>query len=569
MKKSKLQIATIAILLSISLQGFCQEVSLGWAGQFGGTRSAYVNDIALTSSGDIVAAGFFEETVDFDPGPGTFNLTSGGKSDIFVVKLDANQQFVWARHFPGAGSDRGYALTVSDDGSSYITGEFEGTADFDPGTGVFTMTSESPQGCFITKLNSNGDLVWAKQLQSTVSNHRGSAITMDPSGDILVAGFFDGQTDFDPGPGTFPIQPVGGTYGYVWRLGPDGEFRWAKSFGGNNAFVMVNDVKVDLTGNIHFCGYYSGTPDFDPGTGTVSLTSAGGSDSYLVKLDNSGNLIWAKSFGGPNGDYCNGVAVDQSGAVYGSGYFLGTADFDPGPGVTNLVAERNNIFLIKLTREGELSWANSLTGTNNDYGKGITLDPQGRIYITGCFKGTTDFDPGPSTHSLTTKGDYDFFISKYDASGNLIRVNQMSGTSWECGNKLIVDPAGNIYAGGYFGGSPSFNPNGTGNSLTAKGITDAFIVKLLQETSGTEQFEKSSEYLIYPNPTQGLLTISRNDPSEGCVIRILDIQGRILSEKVIPSGQPGTVDMNNQTPGLYIIELETSKGQIREKIIRY
>src|SRR5690606_26678071 len=102
-------------------------------------------------------------TVDFDPGNGVFNLTSADFEDIFISKLDANGNFVWAKRIGGTGSDFGYAISIDNNGNIYTTGAFMGTADFDPGTGSYTMSSSGFFDAFILKLDANGNFVWAKQ----------------------------------------------------------------------------------------------------------------------------------------------------------------------------------------------------------------------------------------------------------------------------------------------------------------------------------------------------------------------------------------------------------------------
>jgi len=148
---------------------------------------------------------------------------------------------------------------------------------------------------------------------------------------------------------------------------------------------------------------------------------------FLNSLVFSQNFVWAKSFGGNSNDYGFSICSDASGNVYTAGHFDGTVDFDPGPGVFNLVSTTAvDIFITKLNSAGNLVWAKSFEGITggNDVDFSITTDVSGNIYTTGYFNGTVDFDPGASTFTLTSVAD-DIFISNLDASGNFIWSNNM------------------------------------------------------------------------------------------------------------------------------------------------
>ncbi|HKR07075.1 MAG TPA: SBBP repeat-containing protein [Bacteroidia bacterium] len=501
-----------------------------WAKQLGGTLCDYGNSIKTDGSGNVYTIGTFWGTGDFDPGPAVFNMTSLGDQEVFISKLDASGNFLWATQLGGVSSEYGSSITADMAGNVYTTGNFSGTVDFDPGAGTFNLTASTD--VFVYKLNSSGNFAWAKQLGGTLSDY-GSSIAVDGSGNVHVAGSFNGTADFDPGAGSFILIALGGSFGFTSKLDATGSFVWAKSAGAGAA-VYGKSVAADLAGNVYTTGYFYGTVDFDPGAGTFNLSTAAtdlSGDVFVSKSDASGNFIWAKQLGGIAQDYANSIAVDASGNVYTAGSFKETADFDPGAGIFNLTASSANfdIFVSKLNASGNFVWATKLgtttsedvysiavdasgnvftagryfPGTNafqiyinkvdasgnllwskiygglsTDIASDIETDASGNIYFTGYFGGTMDFDPGAGTYNLTSAGNSDIFVSRFDGAGNFIWAKQIGGTLNETSSSVEVDASGNIHVTGSFSGTADFDPGAATYNLTAAGGYDIFVSKL-------------------------------------------------------------------------------------------
>ena len=191
-------------------------------------------------------------------------------------------------------------------------------------------------------------------------------------------------------------------------------------FGGTNE-DRGRSVAVDSSGNIYTTGPFQVTADFDPGAGTTNLTSAGGNDVFVSKLDSAGELVWVKQLGGTDSTDAYSVAVDSSGNVYTTGYFSQTTDFDPGAGTSNLVSAGSfDAFVSKLNSTGAFVWAKQFSGTGLDQGRSVAVDSLGNVYTTGSFSGTVDFDPGGGTANLVSTGNGDVFVSKLSSAGAAI-----------------------------------------------------------------------------------------------------------------------------------------------------
>jgi hypothetical protein len=179
------------------------------------------------------------------------------------------------------------------------------------------------------------DAVYASAQQFTGGNVLAQKVVTDSSGNVYTTGFFSGTVDFDPGAGTANLTSAGSDDSFISKLDSGGNYVWAKQLGGISAELAIG-ISVDSSGNVYTTGTFQGTADFDPGAGTANLTSAGGDDSFISKLDSSGNYVWAKQLGSTGADVAYGVSVDSSGNVYTTGFFSGTVDFDPGAGTANL-----------------------------------------------------------------------------------------------------------------------------------------------------------------------------------------------------------------------------------------
>jgi hypothetical protein len=247
---------------------------------------------------------------------------------------------------------------------------------------------------------------------------------------------------------------------------------------------MPHSISFDATGNILSTGYFYGNADFDPSASNFTLSTTGGpgySDIYILKLDGSGNFIWAKNIGSSTGNsQGHSIFIDASSNVYTTGEFRGTTDFDPSTSISNLISSGgSDIFISKLDANGNFAWAKKMGGIGQDYGNSIILDASNNIYIKGYFTGTSDFDPSISTYSINAVGGDQTFISKLDATGSFVWAKNIGGVQGISGYKSIaLDASANIYTVGSYTGTADFDPNAGTYTLTSTGSSNIFISKL-------------------------------------------------------------------------------------------
>ncbi|HNX89802.1 MAG TPA: SBBP repeat-containing protein, partial [Paludibacteraceae bacterium] len=520
-----------------------------YAKTMGGNGADYGHNIAIDASGNAYLIGFFESTVDFDPGPGVVSLTSAGANDIFFARYDASGNFVYVKQIGGTGYDNGYSIAIDAAENAYITGFYQGTVDFDPGVVTANLTAAGSYEIFVAKYDASGNYIYAKSIGGT-STDIGNSIAIDASGNAYVTGYFQNTADFDPGTGTANLSIISGNdNAFIAKYNTNGAYVWAGAIGGysnTSCLQAANCVKVDNAGNSYMTGYFLGSIDFDPGIGTAILTSVGGWDIFIAKYDVSGNFIYAKGIAGSSYEVGNSIAVDATGNVYITGYYQGTVDFDPGAGIANLTPAGQDIYFAKYDAAGNYVYAKSLGGADNDQGFSIAVDVAGNVYITGYFRGTADFDPGAGTANLTSAAENDIFFAKYDAGGNYVYAKSIGGSSQDIGNSLAVDAAGNVYLTGGFYYTVDFNPGAGTDNLTASD-RDIFIAKY--DATGNYVFAKSMGGPSIDNGNSIAVDASGNvyitglfystadfDPGPGTVNHTSSGQSDIFIAKYDPSG---------------------------------
>lgn len=275
-----------------------QSLGLVWVRQFEVTSSgasdvSRTNAMAIDLNNNIITAGNFTGTVDFDPGVGIQSLSASDNKAMFISKLDSLGNFVFAKLMdsddPGTGSGFGVGVErikdlITDSNDNLIAvGRFNGTCDFDPGPGTSNLSTpfsgtNSKYNSFILKLNSTGDFVWVKQLRTPLSQFTAyndiNAVQVDNGDNIYISGPMDGLTDFDPS--SSATLNNGNSSSFSVKLDNAGNLVWAAPSNEPSGFLDIQESflkgsKLCIVGN-----FQGGFIDFDPGSAQFNLNSTGG-----------------------------------------------------------------------------------------------------------------------------------------------------------------------------------------------------------------------------------------------------------------------------------------------------
>lgn len=403
-----------------------------WALKIGSTaQSAPASGLALDNEGNIYITGYFYSTVDFDPGSGVFNLTSVGSMDSYILKLSADGNFIWAKQLGGAGVQISQSIAVDLNNNVSVVGLFQETADFDPGTGVFNMTPTSYSDIFITKLDGNGNFLWSKQVGNTdpeLGIEEGVVHAVDSEGNLIVSGIYYYTIDVDPGPAVLSLTATGAQNTFVLKLDIDGLLVWVKNLGMNFTYGQItsSDVTIDNDNNILIAGQFIGNADMDPGPAVFQYQGSG-PDSYILKLNSEGDFVWVRSVTGADTDAAYSLATSANGDCYITGVFEGDADFDSGPNTTSLTSTGGfssffDVYVLMLHSNGDFGWVFKLGANKDDYGNSIDVDENGGVYTCGKYTDYPagsgfpglDFDPGAGTYYINSdlENPTGFFLQK-------------------------------------------------------------------------------------------------------------------------------------------------------------
>ena len=405
-----------------------------WAKSTGGLGDDAASSIAVSASGDIYVAGYFN----------SFNITFGTTilvnadninytHDIFLAKYNTNGDVVWAISKGGMGLDMAYSVAVDTSGNAYMTGVFNSPT-ITLGSTTFTNdTTDGTPDIFLAKFDSNGNVVWAKKAGGT-SNDVAHSVAVDVSGNSYVAGEFRSSTiSFGSTTLTGSAYPFNAYHPFIAKYDANGNALWAKSAQGvnqNNNGAL--SVAVDATGNSYVTGYFN-SPDIIFGLTTLTNDTADGtSDIFLAKYDSVGSLLWAKSAGDESDDLANSVTVDASGNIYlAGGFYSPTITF----GTTTLVNTDNttnteDIFLAKTDGNGtgikEMNNTFNFSAFPNPALNNITLiTPQKTnieiLNIEGQIIKTFIFEKGESTINLEHMPAGIYIIKAQTGKGMAIR----------------------------------------------------------------------------------------------------------------------------------------------------
>jgi hypothetical protein len=403
-----------------------------------------------------------------------------------------SQTFQWVKQLGGTNAEAGKGICTDASGNVLSAGFFRGTIDANPGAATSNLVAiGTGNSGYISKLDSNGNYIWglallARQAAGVCEIY---GITSDATGNVYVTGVANDTVDFDPGAGTSLLIGSPSSV-FIAKYSSAGALVWAKAVNGvTSAYGFA--LCVDGSGNVIATGRFVGNNiDFNPGAASNLFSSTNSvPDIFVLKLDASGNYVWAMRLGANNSDQAHSIKADAAGNIYLAGYFSATVDFDNGAGNANLASFGGpDGFVAKYTSAGGFAWVKQFGGVGTDVTYGMVMDASSNIYIAGTFQSTMDVDPDAGTSNLVSAGAEDIYIAKLNSSGALVWGKRVGGTGVDLSTGISIDGAGNSFTVGHFEGTVDFDPGAGTSSKTSLGLKDAYVLSL--NTSGNFNWVK-------------------------------------------------------------------------------
>jgi hypothetical protein len=518
----------LILLNGVNNKSYAQAPTIQWQKCLGGTVTDEANSIQQTSDGRFIVAGYtFSNDGDVSG--------NHGNSDYWVVKLNSSGDILWQRCLGGTDDDYAYSIQQTSDGGFIVAGQtYSNDGDVSGNHGY--------DDAWVVKLNSSGDIEWQKCLGGTDDDYAYS-IQQTSDGGFIVTGY----TESNDGDVSGNHSNWGWDDAWVVKLNSSGDIEWQKCLGGTND-DRAYSIQQTSNGGFIVAGYtYSNDGDVSGNHGYW--------DTWVVKLNSSGDIEWQKCLGGTSDDYANSIQQTSDGGFIVAGR-TNSNDGD----VSANHGGYSDAWIVKLNSSGDIEWQKCLGGTSDDYANSIQQTSDSGFIVAG-YTSSNDGDVA-GNHGVYS----DAWVVKLNSSGDIEWQKCLGGTSGDYANSIQqTSDSGFIVVGYTFSNDYDVSEN--------HGYDDAWVVKLINEPEGITEIENYNLLSIYPNPfTENAIITFDNPKNEKYRLLIIDVTGKVVMEINEIYGNTVEIDGSNLSAGVYVFELTcdqcVSTGKEGEKLLR-
>ncbi len=425
-------------------------------------------------------------------------------------------------------------ITVDSKGDYYITGYFYDTIEFNGK--VYHAKTKNKSDIFVTKISKYDEFLWTKIIGGDWNDYP-ETIEIDSYDNVYITGSFSGTVDFNFEDDGSDIKRSNGLLDvFLTKIDSSGSYQWTKTFGGKSYLDRGMAIAFDKENNVYLGGWFSGKDIniYEHKNITVSMSSKGGADFFVMKLDSTGKYLWDYTLGSLGFDGVTDFYISGD-KLYVAGFFsdtvkinnknyksegkediillslalkdgrvnvintLGTSGNDRANSILlnnediyiagylqgdftlseeNIVKNhgRSDIFISKIGKNGKIQWLNVVGGRGDDAVSDM-IEYNNELYLTGWFQGGVDFNPSDKTDLKPSYGSQDMFISRFKLSGDYIETYIIGGEKQDKSRNIMIDKYNNLYLTGWFKGTIDFDLSSAKDHHTSKGLEDAFILK--------------------------------------------------------------------------------------------
>ena len=534
---------------------FDTDGNILWSNKFGGGGKDENQGVTVDALGNSYFTGNFAGTVTF----GSTTLTATGTSDIYILKLSPSGTVLWAKKMNGSGADFGAGIEITDDGALYVTGSFMGTLTF----GGFSVTSVTPSnvGVVLSKLDSNGNVLWVESLGSTLDIYP-VALAVKPDGNIVLNGTYTGSSTAGSSVGSFDV--------FFAEYDATGTSIWIKGFGsagGDLSYCLA----IGPNNAIYGGGKFNGTIQFD----SYTFTSTNFNKGFLVCLSDCIPTTSSLTEAACESYTLNNQTYTSSGTYT---QIIANAAGCDSTITLNLTINQPTMNSISVTECGSHVLNGQTYTSSGTYSQTLTNSVACDSIIT---LNLTINQPTTNTITTTACGSYVLNSQTYTSSGiysqllansvgcdstitlnltidnvdNAVSVNSITLTSNQTGGTYQWIDCNNGSAQIVGATAQSFTATENGSYaviVTANGCTetsDCFVINSV----GIESLELDS-WSVHPNPTNGVFTITTIQPLKDDVVEVYSAIGQLVYKNV-HSGNEIIIQLDEQPSGVYLLKL--------------
>ncbi len=544
---------------------------------------------------------------------------------LTIPSLQAQIGSLWVHSYGGPMYQAAQQVEMDMAGNIYISGQFYGETDFDPGMGSALLTPNSTNTEYFLKLDKDGEFVWVRQFDHSISNGQIAVqdIQATSNGMVILIYASDGIVDLDPDTASsFLLDASDHRPCALVALDSNGHFLWAQAPRSTSDLTFSSAIAVDGNDNIALVGKFQDSVYFDSVSSAVALHTTDHNPGFMAWYAPDGTALSAAQISQGSGNLRpEGITASSDGNWFVSGTFLGEMDFDAGSGISQDSVDYG-VFTQKIDDQGNLQWAASWKDIQ--WHLGHAADDNGGVYFSGGLNGIeADLNPGSAVSNWTADG-FDSFILHLNENGTLLDEFVLGGSGDGFISDICKDANGSLIVSGLYTDTvqleaQSTNPanivsngeqdlllfvlhpnlelnwveshGGSGNDVgytvdahengdfvlvgnasdtfdlfgttfESAGNRDAYVVHITPTQIGIEEGWQTNELQVYPNPTSGFVHLSHPEALHS--ISVVDRFGRVVTQVNQPVS---SLDLKHLEAGTYMIRVSTRSGEILTKRI--
>jgi len=564
-----------------------------WGTYYGGSGDDVLNSMALDGSGNPYICGGTSSPNNIASSGAHQTTYGGGFRDAFVVKFNSSGVRQWGTYYGGSVDDYFGTMALNVSGNAFLIGGTDSPNNIASSGAHQTTYGGGFRDAFVVKFNSSGVRQWGTYYGGSGGEAPGS-MALDGSGNPYICGYTDSPNNIASS-GAYQTTAGGGDDAFFVKFNSNGIRQWGTFYGGSgNEFL--NSIAFDGSGNPYICGY-TDSPNNIASSGAHQTTYGGGNDLFLVKFNSSGVRQWGTYYGGSNSDITRSIAFDGSGNPYIYGQTSSPNN------IASSGAYQTNIgggglldaFVVKFNSSGVRQWGTYYGGSATERARSMALDGSGNPYICGYTDSPNNI-ASSGAYQTTPGGGNDLFLVKFGdctESYGQDTITACDSYTWIDGviytlsdttaMYTLVNAAGcdsivslnltinytqtstdSVVANDTYtwidGVTYTSSNNTATHTLIASNGCDSIVTLNLTLILGLNNLATLSNVKVYPNPTNGKLTIDAEN-FEG--VEVYDVSGRLILESELK-----TIDLEGQSKGLYLLKINANGTKQEFKVLK-